>query len=231
MNFRRSWETSFAGEGNLTPTANSRENKEVVIDGTGLAVQSCEAGKRKREELRGVGAKWLGRQAGCEAPKAKKDTWWTIETLNANVFSSGGHFVNSSACKGSLVFLQETRLREDQAKSAEAWARKFGWFCSVNPAIPTKEGSTSGGTAVLTKAALGLGLAPGMRSTTFEKGRVSVAHWSGFAPGGCLVGSIYLRASEGPFQANMLTLQNLAVFLRKAGLPFLFGGDLQMAPE
>ena len=89
---------------------------------------ASDAGRQRREELRKSGAEALAKQAAAtgkakaDRQKAKKETWWTIETVNPNTFSTGGHYVISKVCKAHLVLLQEALLREEQAKCAEDWA-------------------------------------------------------------------------------------------------------------
>ena len=126
--------------------------------------------------------------------------------------------------------LQEHHLPEHRVDAEERWAKTLGWSCSLDPAVPTAAGGTSGGVGLVTKGYRGMAkmVSDGEGFADMGKGRIAIRKWDGVIDGGVLVVSVYLVVGNEDGAENRQLLSALAEELLLLGMPFIIGGDWNM---
>ena len=102
---------------------------------------------------------------------------WAIDTVNAN--SANGVLEYMDECGADFIVAQETRRKEgDECAQAARGARRRGWEMAVQPCAWTQRERASAGTAVATRAHIGMASAKVDGESNALKSRFSV-QWIG----------------------------------------------------
>ncbi|CAK0881235.1 unnamed protein product, partial [Prorocentrum cordatum] len=139
------------------------------------------------------------------------------------------------------VAAQEHHVAESEVPRAERDLRDLGFHGVIAPAVPTGQGGTSGGVAILVPAHIAVAAGPtppdgwceGKRGV-LSAGRLAAAHVYWGPPGGVVITSAYFVTSVGMTPQNQHLLQVLASYVGHViakGLDWMAMGDWNMAPE
>ena len=129
-----------------------------------------------------------------------------------------------------VVLVQEHKIQDrDRLSQQSQTVLRLGWVSIWTPAVPGPKEGPSGGTAILARFGLGLSEVPEFGQNC--PGRLTAARVQ--IPGDLefLAVSLYLRVSEGLSEANVSLLTEAGALAHREGMPTLFGGDWNMAPE
>ena len=130
-----------------------------------------------------------------------------------------------------VVLAQATRVgSQDSMNETSAWCLRQGWKSLWSWAVSGPRGGMSAGTAIFARKELGLLELEGTTIESHCQGRFRAAMVQ--APGYCdiIVGSVYLRVSEGLSPANLDILGQIGAVISSSSLPALIMGDMNMGP-
>jgi exonuclease III len=130
-------------------------------------------------------------------------------------------------CDADAVLVQEHHLRHKEIAGASVWALGHGWKSFWTPALPTEDGGTSAGVAILVRAEFGL-IEKHVFEASTHRGLAGTFQYPG-TPEIKLV-SLYLE-SGSPLQGESGNLvKQVTAFLRNWAKPFIIGGDFNCTP-
>ena len=177
-----------------------------------------------------------GPMARGRGPRPKKaDKEWTLLSANVTAWSRGEELVSECGTwrrKPDMVLLQEIGRDKLECEAAEAQMAGRRWQVVTEPSVRTAASGRSAGAAVLSRLSATLGRYEAVDLERRHPGRVALSLWSGLTPRGVLVGSVYGYTKSATADAlNQELLELLAKEIAATRLPFILGGDWNVAPE
>jgi len=157
-----------------------------------------------------------------------------IWTCNVTSWTSARLLVDwlvASDLAVDCLMLQETMRVAHEVPTVKSQSAQHKMHCLVGPAVVTEAVGKSAGTILMSRWNRGLAAASLPEGLVLDSSRLQLAHWPGIVPGGIIVGTIYLHdGCKVHDEKNQTLLRQLVAALKCIKLPFVVGGDWNMAP-
>ena len=157
-----------------------------------------------------------------------------IWTCNVTAWTSARLLVDwlvASDLAVDCLMRQETMRVAHEVPTVKSQAAQHKMHCLVGPAVVTEAMGKSAGTILMSRWNRGLAAATLPEGLSLDSSRLQLAHWPGVIPGGIVVGTIYLHdGCKVHDEKNQTLLRQLVAALKCIKLPFVVGGDWNMAP-